>query len=248
MSACIVVLYTTLLASAAGLSPQTAAVSDDRRAQADRLYAARETLERAREAAAIWSAASAAVPIDFESAWKLARAQYWIGGHVAKSAARVEFEKGVESARRASAAAPSRPEGYFWLAANMAGLAESQGISAGLKYRTPIREALERVLAIGPGWQQGSADRALGRWYYKVPRLFGGSKDKSEAHLRKSLTYNSNSTATWLFLADTLDAMGRDADARAALKRVLEVPVDPEWAPEDREFKAQARERLRGRS
>jgi hypothetical protein len=247
MSACIVVLYTTLLTPAAGLWSRAPAVSDDRRAQADRLYAARETLDRAREAAGIWSAASAAVPNDFESAWKLARAQYWIGGHVAKSQARGEFEKGMDAARRAAAAAPSRPEGYFWLAANMGGLAESQGMSAGLKYRTPIREALERVLAIDPGWQQGSADRALGRWFYKVPRLFGGSKDKSEAHLRKSLTYNSQSTATWLFLADTLDAMGRDADARAALKRVLDVPVDPEWAPEDREFKAQAAQRLKTR-
>ena len=240
-------MYTTLLTPGAGLWSPTPTLSDDRRAQADRLYAARETLDRAREAAAIWSAAATTVPTDFESAWKLARAQYWIAGHVPKSQSKVEFEKGMDAARRASTAAPSRPEGYFWLAANMGGLAETQGFSAGLKYRTPIREALERVLTIDPSWQQGSADRALGRWYYKVPRLFGGSKDKSEAHLRKSLTYNPQSTATWLFLADTFDAMGRDADAHAALKRVLDVPVDPEWAPEDREFKAQAARRLKTR-
>jgi tetratricopeptide (TPR) repeat protein len=244
MSACIVVLYTTLLTLAAGPASQAPGGSDDRGAQADRLYASRETLDRAREAAAIWSAKSAASAADFESAWKLARAQYWIGSHVPKDQARTEFEKGMDAARRASAAAPDRPEGYFWLAANMGGLAETQGISAGLRYRTPIRETLERVLAIDPGWQQGSADRALGRWYYKVPRLFGGSKDKSEAHLRKALTYNPQSTATWSFLADTLFAQGRDADARAALRHVLDAPLDPSWAPEDREFKAKAQERL----
>ena len=54
------------------------------------------------------------------------------------------------------------------------------------------RDVLERVivLKLDPAFQKGSADRALGRWYYKVPGLFGGSRKKSEEHLRKSLTYD----------------------------------------------------------
>ncbi len=162
--------------------------------------------------------------------------------------ARTAFESGMDAARRASTIAPNRPEGPFWLAANMGGLAESQGMSAGLHYRKPIRAALEQVLAMDPAFLQGSPDRALGRWYFKVPRLFGGSKDESEAHLRKSLTYNPQSTATWSFLADTLFAMGKDAEARAALQHVIDAPLDPEWAPEDREFKANARKRLGGKA
>ena len=157
---------------------------------------------------------------------------------------RAAYEAGLESAHRATAIAPNRPEGPFWLAANMAGLAESQGMSAGLHYRKPIREALERVLAMDRAFLQGSADRALGRWYFKVPRLFGGSKTESEAHLRNALAYNPQSTATWSFLADTLFAMGKDEEARAALQHVLDAPLDPEWAPEDREFKVQAKRKL----
>ena len=90
----------------------------------------------------------------------------------------------------------------------------------GLKYRTPIREALEKVLQIDPAYQNGSADRALGRWYYKVPGLFGGSKKKSEEHLRKSLTYDPQSTASRFFLAETLfelESQGR-RDRRAAAR------------------------------
>ena len=60
----------------------------------------------------------------------------------------------------------------------------------GLKYRGEIKEELETVLRLDPAFQEGSADRALGRWYFKVPGLFGGSKKKSEQHLRQSLTYN----------------------------------------------------------
>jgi hypothetical protein len=123
----------------------------------------------------------------------------------------------------------------------MGSLAESHGLRAGLKYRKPIREELELVLKIDPAFQQGSADRALGRWYLKVPGLFGGSKAKSEQHLRKSLTYNPNSSASLLFLAETLLEMNRDDEARKTLERVIAAPIDPAWEPEDREHKARAK-------
>ena len=132
----------------------------------------------------------------------------------------------------------------MWLAANMGSLAESFGLRQGLKYRGDIKDALDTVLRLDPAYQQGSADRALGRWYFKVPGLFGGSKTKSEQHLRKSLTYDAQSTASWYFLAETLEDMGRKADARAALQHVIDAPLNAFWAPEDRQWKALAKARL----
>jgi hypothetical protein len=137
-----------------------------------------------------------------------------------------------------------RPEGYFWMAANMGALAESFGLRQGLKYRKPIKEALETVLRIDPAFQEGSADRALGRWYAKVPRLFGGSDREAEAHLRASLRYNPVSTASHYFLAELLLDNGRKADARTELQAVLDAPLNPEWTAEDREFKDKARRLL----
>ena len=133
----------------------------------------------------------------------------------------------------------------MWLAANMGALAESFGMRQGLKYRGEIKDELLTVLRIDPAFQQGSADRALGRWYYKVPGLFGGSNKKSEEHLRRSLTYDQNSVASRFFLAETLFDLDRRADALAELQRVVDGPVNPEWEPEDREFKAQAAARLK---
>ena len=66
------------------------------------------------------------------------------------------------------------------------------------------------------------------------------SKALAEAHLRASLEYNPRSTASHLFLAELLIDEGRVADARAELQQVLDAPLDPEWAPEDREFKDKA--------
>jgi len=207
----------------------------------DTWYARRDQADAAQRAAAIWQRRAEANPQDLESVWKLSRACYWLGGHAAEAARRGWLEKGVTAGQQAAQIRPDRPEGYFWMAANMGELAESFGLRAGLKYRGRIRSALEKVLAIDPAFQEGSADRALGRWYFKVPVLFGGSKAESEAHLRKSLSYDPASTATLYFLAETLFARDKDAEAVAALRKVLDVPFDPEWGPEDREFKAKAR-------
>lgn len=207
----------------------------------DGLYAQRTDLASAERAAALWEARLGRDAGDFEAAWKLARACYWLGGHAATADQRRQFERGVEAGRRAEALRPERPEGHFWMAANMGGLAESFGLRQGLRYRGAIKDALETVLRLDPAFQQGSADRALGRWYMKVPGLFGGSDEKAVEHLQRSLTYNPHSTASHYFLAETFLEMNRRAEARAALQRVLDTPVDPEWAPEDEEFKVKAR-------
>jgi tetratricopeptide (TPR) repeat protein len=209
---------------------------------ADSLYAARDQPGRAREAARLWRASLDANPRDFEAAWKLSRALYWLGTQEGDATSRRgDLEAGVAAGRTAAQLREDRPEGHFWMAANMGALAQSFGLRQGLRYRGAIREALERVLRIDPAFQEGSADRALGRWYFKVPRLFGGSNDRAIAHLERSLTYNPDSTASLLFLAEVYLDEGRTAEARRLLQRVLDAPLHPDWAPEDRVFKAQAR-------
>ncbi len=210
----------------------------------DRLYADRENLASAERAADVWEARLAADPQSYESAWKLSRMCYWLGSHVPEDGRRRQLERGVEAGRRAIALEPKRPDGYFWMAASMGALAESFGLRAGLRYRGPIKDALETILQIDPGYQQGSADRAIGRWYFKVPGLFGGSNTKSEQHLRKSLTYNPDSTISHFFLAETLLDMKKRAEAREEFQKVIDAPLHPDWTPEDREFKQKAQEAL----
>jgi tetratricopeptide (TPR) repeat protein len=207
----------------------------------DALYQQRENVARAAQAEAIWSRRLAQDPTDFVSAWKLARARYWLGGHAEDTHRKDYLEAGIAAGRAAAALAPGKPEGHFWIAANMGALAESFGLRQGLKYRGEIKSELETVLRLDPGFQDGSADRALGRWYFKVPGLFGGSERASEDHLRKSLTYKPDSSASLYFLADTLIARGKKDEARSILQKLLDAPIDPQWAPEDREFKEKGR-------
>jgi tetratricopeptide (TPR) repeat protein len=207
----------------------------------DELYRQREDLSSAKRAAEIWSANAAT---EFDAAWKLARAAYWIGGHAPEGERRASLERGVVAGETAARLSPERPEGHYWLAANMGALAESFGLRQGIKYRTDIKSELETVQRLAPGFLDGSADRALGRWYFKVPRLFGGSQKLAESHLRTSLTYDPDNTASHFFLAELLLDQRRTQEARAELQRVLDVPLNPDWTPEGLEFKEKARKLL----
>jgi tetratricopeptide (TPR) repeat protein len=239
MRSCIFLFY--LAASAVALHPST---SRAQAADPDRLYENRADLPSARRAADLFRDALAANPT-FDTAWKLSRTDYWLGGHAPEAERRKFFEEGIASARKAISIAPDRPEGHFWLAANMGTMAESFGLRAGLKYRKPVKEALETVLRIDPAFGEGAADRALGRWYDKVPGLFGGSNKLAEEHLKAALKYDPNSTVTHYFLADLYADTHRTAEARAEAQKVLDAPINPRYAPEDRDWKAKAERLLR---
>jgi len=225
-------LYISLLAARAAAQESEAA---------DALYAGRANPASARTAVDLLDRLAGARPADFEVAWKLARACYWMGEHAAPDARRGFLERGVSAAERARRLQADRPEGHFWLAANMGALAESFGLRMGLRYRKPIKEALETVQTIDPAFMEGAADRALGRWYFRVPRLFGGDKRAAEAHLLASLRYDPDSTIGHYFLAELYLETGRTADARSAAQAVLDAPLSADWAPEDEEYKARAR-------
>ena len=213
-------------------------------ASPDELYRHREDIASAKQAADLW-AKDAAEGKNFDATWKLSRACYWLGTQGPDGERRLALERGVKTGEQAIAIDASKPEGHFWLAANMGALAESFGLSQGIKYRGRIKDELLIVLNMGEAWQQGSADRALGWWYHRVPGLFGGSEAKAETYLRKALDYNPQSTATLWFLSEVLIERGKKDEARKTLQQVLDAPLDPDWTPEDKDFKRKAMDRLK---
>ncbi len=203
----------------------------------DALYQRRENLVSAERAADLWQQRAG---MDFAASWKLSRACYWLGTHQAEHIRRATLERGVNAGQDAIRLAGDRPEGHFWLAANMGRLAESFGIVQALRYRGRIREELERALAIDPGWQGGAADAALGEWYATVPRLFGGSRQRAEQHLRRALERDPSNASALAFLGEMLLAEGKRDEPRGLLQRVVDAPFDAEWAPENAELKVKA--------
>jgi Tetratricopeptide repeat len=233
--------FCLLLASPHLAARQSSAPGNLKNEDPDELYRRREDLASAARAAALWNAAAST---DFVAAWKLARAYYWLGTHAPEAERRAALERGVSAGENAVRLGPDRPEGHFWLAANMGTLAQSFGAAQGLKYRSRIKSELERAIAIDPLWEQASAETALGQWYMKVPRLFGGSRSKAEERFRRVLDRFPHSKNALLFLAEAMIADDRGAEARRLLERLIETPIEPQWAPEDRDLKRKAAMRL----
>lgn len=225
-----------LLPAARAAAQPAAAMSQ--LAQADQLYAHREDVASAKRAIELYDQLSAN---NFEAAWKLARACYWFATNGPEKERKAAREKGVKAGELAAKLNPSQPEGDFWMAANLGEVAQNSFfLTAGSKAGR-VKDALERVLQKHPAWQEGSADRALGEWYFKVPGIAGGDNKQAEAHLRASLKYNQRSISSLYFLAEVIaDDSKRKDEAKPILQQALAAPVDPDWAPEDRQFQAKA--------
>jgi len=207
-------------------------------AQADELYKHREDVASAKRAIELYDQLS---PNNFEAAWKLARACYWIatqGPDKDRGAAR---DRGVKAGELAVKLDASKPDGHFWLAANLGEVADHAFKLFAGKYPGRIKKELDRVFEISPTWQEGSADRALGEWYFKVPGMMGGDNKQAEEHLRASLKYNEKSISSLYFLAEVLaeDSKRKD-EAKALVQQVLAAPIDTDFAPEDRDFQKKA--------
>ncbi len=232
-----------VIAALCVVAPLMAAESDP-----DALYRQRANMIAARQALDIWESRLTGNPRDFESAWKVARATYWIGKHESEEQGRRTLERGIAAGKQAASIRDDRPEGHFWMAANMGALAESYGLRQGLKYRGAIKDALEKVLRIDPAFQSGSAYTALGRWYHMVPGLFGGSEAKSEELLRKALTYEGDTILAHFYLSETLFERNKTAEAIEELKKTIAAAPSADFDPEDREMQAKAAAELARRT
>jgi hypothetical protein len=208
----------------------------------DELYRHRDNLPSAKRAAELWAVQASSA---YEPAWKLARVSYWLGTNLPQAERRAALDRGVKAGETAARLSFARPEGHFWLAANMGELAENFGAMQELKYRGRIRDELQRVVTIQPDWQDASAECGLGQWYYEVPGWLGGSKSKGKALLEHAVAAHPQSKTALSFLADIRIAEGKKAEARALLQRVLDSPLDPDWTPEDLDLQKKAADLLK---
>jgi len=207
----------------------------------DALWTNREEFPSAMRALEIWDRRLKADPKDFESAWKLARACYWIRPRVSGRDADRERTRGIDAARRAIKLRNNSPEGHFWFALNLGVLRETFNWESALKEGfVTIERALKAVIKANPGFENGAAHVALGRLHGKTPSFFGGSKTKAEESLRRALDVDSENALALFFLAEFLIDRDRHTEARTTLERLIAAQVRPQWAPESRELQDRA--------
>jgi tetratricopeptide (TPR) repeat protein len=214
-------------------------------AESDALYVQRADLSKAKEGLTKLEQALAAKEDAYSVYWRMSRLCYWIGDHTSGNDAKKPiFSNGIEYAKKAIGVDPNKPDGHFWLGVNYGVYGEAKGKLKSLSLVKPIKEEMRRVIEMNPAYDNGGADRVLGRVYHELPGIAGGSEKKSLEHLLKSIEYGPRVGLNLLYLADTYESLDRVEDARKALETIVNMEPMPDLLPETAEEKAQAIERL----
>jgi hypothetical protein len=224
--------------------PATVVTPAELVAQADQLYAQRDDLARVREGLAKLRGARAADPNNYEAAWQASKLSYYLGDNTTNEDERDKaFEDGVEAGRAAVKLQPEKPDGHFWLGANLGGQAKVSVLS-GMADTDEIREEMETVLKLDEGYLSGSAYMALGQVYLELPRMMGGDPKKAVEQMEKGLKFGETNALLRLRLAEAYLAVDRKADARKQLDIILNMTPDPKYMPEHKRAVTEARKLL----
>lgn len=214
-------------------------------AESDALYVQRADLSKAKEGLTKLEQALAAKEDAYSVYWRMSRLCYWIGDHTSGNDAKKPiFSNGIEYAKKAIGVDPNKPDGHFWLGVNYGVYGEAKGKLKSLSLVKPIKEEMRRVIEMNPAYDNGGADRVLGRVYHELPGIAGGSEKKSLEHLLKAVEYGPRVGLNLLYIADTYESLDRIEDARKALETIVSMEPMPDLLPETATEKAQATERL----
>lgn len=207
-----------LLPSAAGAQ----AAAPDKMAQADTLMKSPNLdLQRAQQALALYQELLPGSP---RLLARLARTCFVLGEMAEGGARAGYYEKGRDYADQLLAEQPDGVAGHYWKALNLCGLANVGSCLQGFRLLPHIVDELKRSLALDETYDQAGAHRVLGRIYFEAPGLpFSvGDREKSLQHLKAAVRLAPDNSTNHLYLAETLLAMGKQAQARGELEKALQ--------------------------
>lgn len=228
-------------ASTGGADAKMAA---DKLAEAEPLYDGREDMTKARSAVTALRQAHAADYGNYEAAWKLARAAFYVGDRTDNDTERESmFKEGTDAGKEAVQLQPNKPDGHFWLGANYGGSAAHSTL-ANLSSFNDIKGEMEAVLKLDEGYQGYSAYLGLGRLYLQAPKMMGGDPAKAVEYLEKGVKLNPTNTLMRYELAAAYQATNRNAEAKKQIETLMSTTPDPKYMAEHKQAVADAQKLL----
>jgi tetratricopeptide (TPR) repeat protein len=213
-------------------------------AEAEPLYDGREDITKARLAVTALRQAHAADYGNYEAAWKLARAAFYVADSTDNDSEQENmFREGTDAGKAAVQLQPDKPDGHFWLGANYGGSAAHSTLS-NLSSFQDIKGEMDSVLKIDESYQGYSAYLALGRLYLQAPKLMGGDRLKAVEYLEKGVKLNPNNTLMRYHLAEAYEANDRNADAKKQIEALMAITPDPKYIAEHKKAVENAKKLL----
>ncbi len=144
-----------------------------------------------------------------------------------KRASAAAAEAGITHARKAIAAQPGNSD-YHRILGTLCGQIIPANVLAGLKYGRCALDEVSRAIELNPNSAANFLSRGVGNYY--LPPSFGGGIDKAIADFDKSLSLDPKLAEAHLWRGIALRKAGRNAEARKALARSLELNPKRIWA------------------
>lgn len=168
---------------------------------------------------------------------RLARTCFVLGALAPGASRTGYYEKGLTYAENLLAQQPDGVAGHYWKALNLSGLADVNRLR-GFKLLPQIMDELERSLVLDETYDQAGAHRVLGRIYFEAPGwpVSVGNREKSLEQLTAAVRLAPDNSTNHLYLAETLLAMGKKAQASEELEKVLQArryAISPQDLEED---------------
>ena len=159
-----------------------------------------------------------------------AKAASYYAGYVASTGKDKEawFSKAEAAAKKAIAADPTYPEGYFELARAQGRLSQYRGILASLNLASSVRDNLKKALELDP--KHDSAMVALALWNLELAQkgvgwMYGASAKRAEPLFQQAIRLNPTAIAHRLEYGNALIRLKKPDAARRQLEKALELPA-----------------------
>jgi hypothetical protein len=218
-------------------------------AKADEIYNEMNEMSEAQEVLSLCQQAVGLTDNKYDAFWRIGRINYYIGTHTkSKKEKKAIFSQGVYWCQKAVDLESEKPDGHYWLGVNNGKFGEVKGVLKSLALVKPVKQSMNKVIELDRSYEDGGADRVLGRVYFKLPGFAGGSKTKSREHLEKSKELGPQDALTRLYLAETLLKFKEVDNARAELDFILAMEDDDRWIIGVNEVKAEAKKMLQGKA
>jgi tetratricopeptide (TPR) repeat protein len=174
--------------------------------------------------------AAAKAPQDADTQYRMALVSSYLA-EVAlelgdKKLAQQAAERGVKAAEQAVSLKPQEAE-YYRVLGTLCGQIVPANVLAGLGYAKRARDAIDKAVTLDPKSSMAFMARGVGNYY--VPSALGGGFDLATADFRKATDLDPKNADAWLWLGMALRKQNKNADARQAFSKSLELNPQRGW-------------------
>jgi len=146
-----------------------------------------------------------------------------------KSKAQSLAEAGIDAARRAVALDSNNAE-YHRVLGDLCGQAIPANVLLAFKYGQCARDEVNKAIQMDPKLAIAYVSRGIGEYY--LPQPMGGGYDLALKDFDKAIALNPNLAEAYLWKGLALRKEKRNAEARQALTRALELDPNRLWIKE----------------